>query len=112
MARLMIVTTTDLAPGYRLAGASVIAAKDGEQAAEEVRRLAQESDVAIIGVHEPYLQSFDAQLERALERRTLPVVVGIPTGEADERDGRRARLAELLRRAIGHRIVFRREDAT
>lgn len=109
MARLMIVTTSDLAPGYRLAGATVISAGDAKQASEEVARLAAERDVAIIGVHQPYFQDLDAALQRELERRTLPVVVGIPTGELREREGRRAQLEELLRRAIGHRISFRRE---
>ena len=112
MARLIIVTTPDLAPGYRLAGATVVRVVDGAQAGLEVKRLAAESDVAIIGVHQPFLETFDKQLERDLERRTLPVVVGIPTGTPSEREGRRARLEELLRQAIGHRIVFRRREAS
>ncbi len=109
MARLMIVTTEELVPGYRLAGAAAIAAATAEEAAAAVRRLANERDVAIIGVHQPFFAAFEPRFVAELERRVLPVVIDLPSGEVGAREGRRARLVALLRRAIGRRIAFGRD---
>jgi vacuolar-type H+-ATPase subunit F/Vma7 len=106
VARLVIVTTPDLGDGYRLAGSTVVCAGSAEEAAARVERLIEDRDVAVIGVHEPYWRRFAPPLLRRIAARTLPVVIDIPGGADGEAGGRRARVMELLRHAIGHRIVF------
>jgi len=109
MARLIIVTVPELASGYRLAGATTLTASSPEEAERLVEQLVDEPDVALIGVHAPLWSGASPSLTARLSRRVLPVVIDIPTGEVSEVLERRARLAEMLRHAIGHRITFRKE---
>ena len=110
MARLVVMTTPELVAGYRLAGATVIATANGSAAEEALWQLLDDRDVAVVAVHAPHAQAFGPALRRRLEKLTLPVVIEIPSGEEREEEGRRARLMELLRHAIGHRIAFGSEE--
>jgi vacuolar-type H+-ATPase subunit F/Vma7 len=103
---LVIVTTPDLSEGYRLAGGSVAPASSIAEAEAQLRKLAADQDVAVIGVHAPFWHALSPGLVQELEARSLPVIIDIPGGAEGESRGRRARLIELFRHAIGHRIAF------
>ena len=110
--RLVIVTTSDLAPGYRLAGVATLAAPDATEAADRLRDLLASGEDGIIAVHEPFLQGLDQRLRRHLEESASPWVVALPTGDA--RAGaseRRARLMRLLWQAVGYQITFQPGDS-
>lgn len=102
-----MVTTPELAPGFRLAGAAVDVARSAEEAARAVAGHVAAPEGGIVAVHEPYLEAFDPALRRRLEALVNPVVVGLPAGDlAADAGGRRLRLAEMLRRAVGYRITL------
>lgn len=106
-AHLQIVAPVDLVAGFRLGGAVVHAAEDTVGAAETVRALISEGERGVIGVYEPWLASFERRERERLEESVSPVVVAVPTGLAGAGGAeRRARLAELLRRAVGYSITF------
>lgn len=110
MARMLIVTTSDLEPGYRLAGVRVRVAGDADEAATVLREAVEGGETGVIGIHEPYWDTLDPGLRRALERRTSPVVVAVPSGEGEGAAAlRRARLADALRRAVGVQFTFKGE---
>lgn len=109
MARLIVITTEELALGYRLAGAATTAVTSADEARRALARFLAEPDVAVIAIHGPYYDALPASLLDELTTRILPVVIDVPTGAAAERKGRRARLADMLRHAIGHQITFRTE---
>jgi vacuolar-type H+-ATPase subunit F/Vma7 len=108
MARLVIVTTPELAPGFELSGASTVASRSAEEACRAIHELARDPETGVIGVHEPYLEALDPGLREKLERSLAPLVVVLPAGVSGPAEPRGpASLAELMRRAIGTRITFR-----
>lgn len=106
-AHLTIVTPAELATGFRLAGAGVRSVTDDAQAATAVQDLIAQGERGVIGVYEPFFQRFDPGLRERLEQSVVPVVIAIPSGFGmDEGATRRARIAALLRRAVGYHITF------
>lgn len=106
MGSLVVITTSELAPGFRLAGARTIAADDPSSAAHELARLIDvDREQGVIAVHEPLLEHLDAPLRRRLARLAVPLVVALPAG-TDTGTGRADRLADLLARAVGYELTF------
>ena len=107
-ARLLVLTTEELASGYRLAGAATTVCADATDVAE---RLAAALDAGIelgvIAVHEPFFAALEPGFRRHLERTLPPLVVALPAGEAGASDvGRRERLLKVLWQAVGYQITF------
>ncbi len=106
MSRLLILTTRDLAVGYRLAGAATVEVASAGQAATALEDLLAGED-GVIAVHAPYYDALPTPLRRRLDSLRIPLVVPLPAGTATEAVGdRRQRLLELLRQAIGYEITF------
>jgi vacuolar-type H+-ATPase subunit F/Vma7 len=106
MSRLLILTTRDLAVGYRLAGAATVEVASAAQAADALGSLLAGED-GVIAVHGPYYDALPAPLRRRLDSLRIPLVIRLPAGAAAEPGGdRRQRLLELLRQAIGYEITF------
>ncbi|MGH3756242.1 V-type ATP synthase subunit F [Actinophytocola sp.] len=106
MSRLLVLTTPDLAVGYRLGGASTVEVESAEQAAAALEELLADED-GVIAVHAPYFEALPRPLRRRLDSLRVPLVVPLPAGTATEPAGdRRQRLLELLRQAIGYEITF------
>lgn len=106
MSRLLILTTRDLAVGYRLAGATTIEVGSAAQAAAVLEDLLPGED-GVIAVHAPYFDALPRSLRRRLDALRIPLVVPLPAGTATEASGgRRQRLLELLHQAIGYEITF------
>jgi len=108
MRRLVVLTTPDLAPGYRLAGATTVAVASGEEATSELVSLVDgRGERGVIAVHEPFHAAFDKELRRRLDETTEPLVVPLPAGEPGGGDaGRRERLMQMLWQAVGYEITF------
>lgn len=106
MSRLLILTTRDLAVGYRLAGATTVEVASAVQAAATLEELLVDED-GVIAVHAPYFDALPRPLRRRLDALRTPLVVPLPAGTASEPVGeRRQRLLEQLRQAIGYEITF------
>jgi vacuolar-type H+-ATPase subunit F/Vma7 len=106
MSRLLILTTRDLAVGYRLAGATTVEVGSTAQAAAILEELLA-GEEGVIAVHAPYFDALPRPLRRRLDALRVPLVVPLPAGAATELAGdRRQRLLELLRQAIGYEITF------
>ena len=112
MGRLVVIVPSPLVPGYRLAGATTWSAGDIVDAARQIRRVFdEEPDIHVVAVHEPWLDELPRDLQRAIDERVVPVVVGLPVGaDPEAASHRRARLVRMLHQAIGYRITFRPEE--
>lgn len=111
MGRLIVLTTPDLEPGYRLAGVAtrvVASSAEAEQALQEL--LDTEAD-DVIAVHEPFFHTLERPLRRRIEMLTSPLVVAMPAGrDADVETERRARLLRMLWQAVGYEMTFDRGE--
>jgi vacuolar-type H+-ATPase subunit F/Vma7 len=106
MSRLLILTTAELAVGYRLAGTATIevTSTDAAQAALEELLPTEEG---VIALHAPYYNALPRTLLRRLASLSRPLVVPLPAGTTAEHvDDRRQQLLELLRQAVGYEITF------
>jgi vacuolar-type H+-ATPase subunit F/Vma7 len=114
MGKLIVVTTCELEPGYRLAG---VATRVTDSAYEASAILAAILDAGaegdVIAVHEPFFDAFSAHLRRRMDSLVSPLVVALPGGDESEAEGeRRARLLRTLWQAVGFEITFDQQGET
>ncbi len=110
MGRLIVVTSEEQAPGFRLAGVAVEVARTSDAAARLVNGFLAEGQGGVIAVHEPLLAGLDPTTRQRFDDAVDPMVVSLPSGSQEPGEARRARLAAMLRRAIGYRITFGTEE--
>jgi vacuolar-type H+-ATPase subunit F/Vma7 len=112
MTRLVVITTPELADGYRLAGVAVYEAASSAEAAARLQELLA-SEHGVIALHDPYFHALPRPLLRRLDAPRAPLVVALPAGTTpEEAEDRRERLLKLLRQAVGYEITFRDEART
>ena len=108
MGRLIVLTTTELEVGYRLAGAAtrvVDSADETEHALHELFETSAGGDV--IAVHEPFFQKLDGPLRQRIDAILSPLVIALPAGrKADVEAERRARMLRLLWQSVGYEMTF------
>jgi vacuolar-type H+-ATPase subunit F/Vma7 len=112
MSRLLVITTPELAAGYRLAGASTLAVGSVAEAASRLEELLERED-GVIALHGPYFRALPRPLRRRLDALRTPLVVALPAGTApEEAEDRRERLLQMLRQAVGYELTFSDEPRT
>jgi vacuolar-type H+-ATPase subunit F/Vma7 len=112
VSRLLVLTTPELAAGYRLAGVTALEVASSAEAAARTEELLDRED-GVIAVHAPYFHGFARSLRRRLDARRAPLVVPLPAGMTeDQADDRRRRLLRMLRQAVGYEITFGDEART
>jgi len=106
MYQFVIVTDSERAAGFRLAGAEVFEAKNVEDAKTTIPPLLHKDDIGIVAVNEEYMLALDEKLMDRIEKMHRPLIIPIPakTKEVD----RRTYIERLLKKAIGYNIVLKR----
>jgi len=115
MGHLIVVTTRELEPGFRLAGVTTRSLDSASEAAELVDELiAQPDDGDVIAVYEPFFDQLPAVLRRRIDALASPLVIALPGGEGAHVEAeRRAQHLRILWEAVGFQITFdRTEDPT
>ncbi|MDH3754683.1 MAG: V-type ATP synthase subunit F [Acidimicrobiia bacterium] len=108
---LTVIVPSELASGFRIAGADVKESRDADAAAGILEAMIRGGDRGVVGVYSRYYAALDPALQERSERSLAPVVVPLPSGlEADEGVSQRARVAALLERAVGYHITFGDEE--
>jgi vacuolar-type H+-ATPase subunit F/Vma7 len=111
MAQLTVITTPDLAPGFRLTGARVLAAEDSRDAERLLRQELKEERSGIIALIEPFYHALPGDLLHRIQTEYEPLVVPLPDGlPGHGQVARRQRLTEMMRRVIGFSISFRGQE--
>jgi len=103
MMKPIIVATSDLADGFRLAGIPVFELEDESRIEEIIRQIEGMPDAGIILVDERYMEPF----ERAFEGKDLPMVASFPAEEV-KRD--QSYIDELTLRYLGQKIYVEGES--
>ena len=106
MYKFVVVTDSDRASGFRLAGVEVLEAASTEEARKIIPPLLYKDDIGIVAVNEEYMLSLDEKVMDRIEKMHRPLIIPIPS-KSKEVD-RRTYIEQLLRRAIGYNIVLKR----
>lgn len=105
MYRIIVVTDSDSASGFRLSGAEVIVAEDPHEARKILPTIIKSENIGIIAVREDYLIDLEKTLVDSLSKCYYPIIVPIPV---PRKWGTKSGYIEvLLRRAIGYNVVMR-----
>ena len=114
MGRLIVLTTPELEPGYRLAGVrtrTIDSVVEATQALEELLEHDGENDV--VALHEPFFNELDPSLRRRIGSLVSPLVIALPGGEGAHAEAeRRAQHLRILWEAVGYEITFDRASDT
>jgi V/A-type H+-transporting ATPase subunit F len=106
MYKVVVVTDSDRATGFRLAGAEVLEASDISEAKKVIPGLLYRDDIGIVAVNEEYMLSLDEKVMDRIEKMHRPLIIPLPS-RSKEID-RRTYIERLLRKAIGYNIVIKR----
>ena len=106
MYKFVVVTDSDRASGFRLAGAEVIEAADVAEARALIPPLLYKDDIGIVAVNEDYMLSLDEKVMDRIEKMHRPLIIPLPS-KSKEID-RRTYIERLLKKAIGYNIVLKR----
>ena len=109
MYKLVVLTDSDTADGFRLAGVDVEVVESPEEARRKLASLVDEDSTGIIAVNERLMSGIDERLRKKIDSNYRPIVVSLPIREKLEiGEDHRAYLSRLIRRAIGFDITLRR----
>lgn len=109
MYRLIVLTDSDTADGFRLSGVDVEVAESSEEARLRLNALLDDEASGIIAVNEKMMAGIDERTQRKIDSIYRPIVISLPIKERLEvGEDHRAYLARLIRRAIGFDITLRR----
>ncbi|MFN8472548.1 MAG: V-type ATP synthase subunit F [Anaerolineae bacterium] len=113
MARLVVLTDSENALGFALAGVEVFAVDDDETAHARLLELMADPSVGLIMVGEGFMRRLDNTARRRIDTSYRPVVVSLPVGgPVTGFATRREYLTSVVRHAVGFQITFPGEEAT
>jgi V/A-type H+-transporting ATPase subunit F len=97
--KIAVITDSESAAGYKLAGLEAVVANDSAEAAKILAQLIDEGDFAAIAVNVELLPDPYAAVKREMRGRDLPVLLSAPSfRSAMAEDGKNAE--EYMRRLI------------
>ena len=109
MYKVVVITDSDTADGFRLAGVDVDIVDSPEMARLRLVSLLDDDATGIIAVSERLLTAVDERTQKKIDSIYRPIVVSLPIREKLEiGEDHRAYLSRLIRRAIGFDITLRR----
>jgi V/A-type H+/Na+-transporting ATPase subunit F len=107
--RVVVLTDTDTADGFRLAGVDVDVVDSPEATRLRLASLLDDDATGIIAVNERLMTAIDERIQKKIDSIYRPIVVSLPIREKLEiGEDHRAYLSRLIRRAIGFDITLRR----
>jgi len=107
--KLVVLTDSDTADGFRLAGVDVEVADSPDMARKRLNALIDEESSGIIAVNERMMAHIDERTQKKIDSIYRPIVISLPIREKLEMgEDHRAYLSRLIRRAIGFDITLRR----
>lgn len=108
--KMIVVTSPELAVGFRLAGVDVAEVSSPQEAEEAVEKIILGSDIGMIAVNEDFQRHFSDHLKRFIREVEVPLVIPFPGKEANvwKVEDRLDYVAALIRSAIGYHIKLTR----
>lgn len=105
MYRVVVITDSESALGFRLGGVTVVASGSAEDAKRQLVSLINDDTSGIIAISEDYMAAIDERTREKIDSIYRPIVVPIPSRkQLQETEERREYLRRLIRRAVGFDI--------
>ena len=105
--KILVIVSEALCRGFALTGIDTFEAGSYKVASEEVSRVLDCDDYALVIVDENYMKQFDEQLKLSIEESNVPLVVSVP-GEMRWQDTETKPddnyISQLIRNAIGYQL--------
>ena len=109
MYKVVVLTDSDTADGFRPSGVDVEIADSGEMARRILNSLLDDESSGIIAVNEKMMAAIDERTQKKIDSIYRPIVISLPIKEQLQMgEDHRAYLSRLIRRAIGFDITLRR----
>lgn len=109
MAQLIVITDTDTALGFRLAGLDVPDIVSANEATEQLLSLLQGKEPNVVIYNEEYRQALSEKSRALLDESLTPVFFPISTRQIGQiGESREVSLARMLRRVIGYQLKITR----
>ena len=109
MYKVVVLTDSDTADGFRLAGVDVEIADSTDMARKLLNSLLDDESSGIIAVNEKMMAAIDERTQKKIDSIYRPIVISLPIKEQLQMgEDHRAYLSRLIRRAIGFDITLRR----
>ncbi|HTS79931.1 MAG TPA: V-type ATP synthase subunit F [Myxococcaceae bacterium] len=105
--RVALICRPEVAPAFALAGFRPLVVAEAEEAARRLTALLSDPRVGLVLVEGPLHDGLDADLQRRLSARPVPLVVPVPAPSWTEHATADQVIVELLRRAIGYQVRLR-----
>lgn len=104
--KMIVITSSDMVSGFKLAGVDVLAAETGREAEEAIEKLILGSEYNMVAVNESFMKEFSDRIKRLIGQAELPVIVPFPGKQANvwKMEDRIDYVANLIRSAIGYHI--------
>jgi vacuolar-type H+-ATPase subunit F/Vma7 len=108
--KMLVVTSPELAVGFRLAGVDVAEAATPQEAEAQVEKIILGSDIGIVAVSEDFHRHFSSHLNRLIRDSEVPLIIPFPGKDANvwKVEDRLDYVASLIRSAIGYHIKLTR----
>jgi len=107
--KVVVLTDSDTADGFRLAGVDVQVVDSNEMARKQLNALLDDDSSGIIAINEKMMAAIDERTQKKIDSIYRPIVISLPIKEQLEMgEDHRAYLSRLIRRAIGFDITLRR----
>ncbi len=105
MYRVAVVTDSETATGFRLAGVEVREADSASAALAQLKTLLSQ-DYGLVAVNEDLLKGTEEDLARAMRDRDMPIIVPFPAPKAHIESGQDY-IARLVKQHIGFFVKLR-----
>jgi V/A-type H+/Na+-transporting ATPase subunit F len=105
MYKVVVITDTETATGFRLAGVEVREADSPERALELMREFTN-AGYGLLAVNEDLLRGTEDARNRLLRGRDLPLIVPLPPARANLESGE-AYISRLVKEHIGFAVKLR-----
>lgn len=105
--KLAVLTDSESASGFRLAGLEVEVADTPEEAVEALRGLIARGDLALVAVDQGLLTDPLEAVEREMRGRDLPVILPFPSlafAFEEDQEGAKGYIRALVKSTIGYEI--------
>ncbi len=109
MSKYQVITDTESALGFRLAGVETLVADEVDKAETLLQEAINSGEVGLILINQNILNRFSDSFHRKLEKISLPLIIPVPISknwwqEAPSEDY----IFNLIRRAIGYHMKIKK----